>query len=97
MIPNETAVNQNLDDREILTDMLASQKQISGACNTFGSECTNEDLKCDFLNILRDEQNMQSDVFTDMQRRGWYETPAAQQSKIDAAKTKFQNVAAQLC
>ena len=96
MIHNENAVSQNLDDREILTDVLTSQKQISAVYNTGGSECVNEKLRCDFLNILRDEHNMQSGVFAQMQQRGWYETPAAQQAKIDAAKTKFQQSGAAL-
>lgn len=97
MIHNENALTQNLNDQEILDDMLSSQKQISGAYNTFGGECVHETLKNDFLNILRDEHNMQSGVFTQMQQRGWYPTCAAQQAKIDAAKTKFQNLSAQLC
>lgn len=96
MIPNETAVRQNLDDQEILSDLLLSQKQITDTYNTSGNECADEKLKSDLLNILRDEHNMQTDVFTQMQQRGWYQTPPAQQQKIDAAKTKYQNIAAQL-
>ena len=97
MIPNENAVTQNLDDREILNDVLSSQKQITATYNSFGNECTNDKLRSDFLNILRDEHNMQSGVFTQMQSRGWYQTPAAEQPKIDAARTKFQNISASLC
>ena len=97
MIHDENALTQNLDDQQILNDMLSSQKQISGAYNTFGGECVHESLKCDLLNILRDEHNMQSGVFSQMQQRGWYQPAAAQQSKVDAAKTKFQNLSAQLC
>lgn len=97
MIHDENTLMQQINDQEILDDMLASQKQISGAYNTFGGECVHENLKTDFLNILRDEHNMQSGVFTQMQQRGWYQTPAAQQAKIDAAKTKYQNLSAGLC
>ncbi|MGN0634714.1 MAG: spore coat protein [Acutalibacteraceae bacterium] len=96
MISNETAVKQNMDDQEILNDVLFSQKQITGNYNTSGNECVDEKLKADMLNILRDEHNMQSDVFTQMLQRGWYQTPPAQQQKIDAARTKFQNISAQL-
>ena len=96
MITNETAVNQNLDDQQILCDLLASQKQIASTCNTFSSECAHEQVKCDLLNILRDEHNMQTDVFTQMQQRGWYPTPTADRSKIDAARTKFQTISGQL-
>lgn len=97
MIPNENEVTQNLDDREILDDILSSQKHMTAGYNTFGNECVNEKLRSDFLNILRDEHNMQSSVFTQMQSRGWYPTTAAQQQKIDEAKTKFQNISAGLC
>ena len=69
MSMNENIVTQNLDDREILDDVLSSQKQITASYNTFGNECTNEQLRTDFLNILRDEHNMQSGVFTQMQSR----------------------------
>ena len=97
MIHDETTVTQNLDDREILRDVLSSQKQITASCNTFGNECVNEKLRSDFLNILRDEHNMQSSVFSQMQQRGWYTTTPAQQQKIGETKTKFQNIAAGLC
>lgn len=97
MIHDENTVTQNLDDREILDDILTSQKQITGSYNTFGNECVNEKLRSDFLNILRDEHNLQSDVFTQMQQRGWYTPCAAPQQKIDQAKTKFQNMASSLC
>lgn len=96
MIPGEAAVMQNMDDQEILNDVLFSQKQITGNYNTSGNECVDEKLKSDMLNILRDEHNMQSGVFAQMMQRGWYQTPPAQQQKIDAAKTKYQNIAAQL-
>ena len=96
MIANETAVQKNLDDKEILEDVLSSQKQMTGTYNTYSNECVDEKLKCDFLNILRDEHNMQSSVFSQLQQRGWYQAAAAQQQKIDAAKTKFQNLSSQL-
>ena len=96
MIANQNAVEQNLDDKEILQDVLSSQKQITGSYNTCSNECADEKLRCDLLNILRDEHNMQSGVFSQMQQRGWYQTAPAEQQKINEAKTKFQNLSAQL-
>lgn len=34
---------------------------------------------------------MQAEVFDEMQKRGWYPVPAAEQQKIAQAKEKFQN------
>ena len=85
-----------LEDREILSDMLAAQKQETNHYNMFSLECSNMDLKNEMLNILRDEQNMQSSVYCEMQKRGWYPTCPAQQKQVDQARTKFEGMAQQM-
>ena len=85
-----------LTDQEIMDDILGSQKHITGVYNTFSSECVNPTLRNDFLQILREEHNIQSTIFTDMQKRGWYATQPAEQQMVDKAKTKFENIAQQL-
>ncbi len=88
--------NTGFTDREIMDDVLSSQKHITGVYNTFSNECVNQQLQNDMLNILNDEHGMQFDVFSDMQKRGWYSPAAAEQQKITEAKTKFQGIAGQL-
>ena len=85
-----------LSVEEIMNDILSSQKHITGVYNTFSNECTHQAMRNDFLNILREEHNIQVDVFTEMQKRGWYAPPEAQQQMIDQTNTKFQNVAQSL-
>ena len=41
--------NYNLTDREIMDDVLASQKHITGVYNTFSNECVNQQLQHDNL------------------------------------------------
>ena len=82
---------QPLSDREILDDLLASQKHIGTLYNTFASECKNAALESDMMNILREEHNLQSAVFTEMEKRGWYSPVQAQQLQIEETKGKFQN------
>ncbi len=84
--------NNNLTDKEIMEDVLSSQKHITGTYNTFTNECVNQNLRTDFLNILRDEHNLQQSVFDQMQTRGWYAPAQAEQQKVDAAYTKFSNI-----
>ena len=43
------------------------------------------------MNILREEHNLQSAVFTEMEKRGWYSPVQAQQLQIEETKVKFQN------
>ncbi len=86
----------NLTDREIMDDILSSQKHITGTYNTFSNECVNEQLKNDMLKILNDEHNIQFTVFGDMQKRGWYNPAAAQAQNVTEAKTKFEGIATRL-
>jgi len=87
---------QTLQDQEILNDMLASQKQTSAHFNMFAGECSDQNLKNDMLNILRDEQTIQSNVFCEMNKRGWYPTCPAPQQMVDQARTKYEGIAQQL-
>lgn len=86
----------NFTDREIMDDILSSQKHITGTYNTFTNECVNEQLKNDMLGILTDEHNIQFDVFSEMQKRGWYSPAAAQAQNVTEAKSKFEGIATQL-
>ncbi len=82
---------QPLSDREILDDLLASQKHMETLYNTFASECSSPALESDMMNILREEHNLQSAVFTEMKKRGWYSPAPAEQVQIEETKIKFQN------
>lgn len=88
--------NTILPDRDILDDILSSQKHITDGYNTFSNECVDQSLRTDFLNILRDEHNIQQSVFDQMQSRGWYCPAKAQQQEIDTTKSKFQNISSTL-
>ena len=83
--------NNQMSDKEYLDDSLASQKLISDNYNTFANECVNPTLRNDFMNILGDEHKIQSEIFTEMQNRGWYQVKPADQQAVSQAKQKFQS------
>ncbi|MDR1629099.1 MAG: spore coat protein [Oscillospiraceae bacterium] len=85
-------MQQGLSDQEIMEDILSSQKLITGIYNTFSNECVHQPLRDDFLNILREEHNLQSCVFTEMEKRGWYNPPPAEAQMVNQTKTKFTNI-----
>ena len=76
-------------EKEILGDALASQKNCTNLFNTCSNECVHEDLRSTMLDILSDEHTLQQDVFRAMHERGFYPTPDAIQNKVDEAKQKF--------
>ncbi len=83
-------INPTYGDKEIVTDILTSQKHITGMYNTASNECVSQSLKNEFMAILSDEHRLQGEVFTEMQKRGWYPTEMADQTKIHQALTQFQ-------
>ena len=82
---------QAFGDKDMMTDLLSSQKFVTDGYNTSANECACPGLRSDMLNILQEEHQIQSDVFGEMQKRGWYQTEAAEQQKIDQVKQKYQN------
>ena len=82
----------SMTDKEIMDDILSSQKHITGTYNEYSNECVNPQLRTDFLNILREEHNIQQAVFDQMKTRGWYAPASAEQQKVSAAYTKFSNI-----
>ncbi|MCI9273918.1 MAG: spore coat protein [Clostridiales bacterium] len=86
-------MNQNGDmsEKEIMNDVLSSQKQITATYNTYANECCAPSVRDEFLTLLNEEHQMQADVFSELQKRGWYQIESAEQQKIDQAKQKYQN------
>lgn len=83
-------IKQNqFGDKEMITDALTSQKSITGSYNTFANECATPALRSEFMNILSDEHQIQHEIFTEMQKRGWYQVEAAEKNKVDQAKQKY--------
>lgn len=82
---------QQMQERELMDDVLSSQKHITGTYNAFTNECVNANVRSEFMRILNEEHQIQSDVFDEMKKRGWYQTPNADLEKVQQAKQKFQN------
>ena len=79
----------NFGDKEMMDDALSSQKFVTEGYNTFANECSTPALKSEFMNLLSEEHQIQHEIFIEMQKRGWYQTTAADQSKINHAKQKY--------
>ena len=76
-------------DKEVLADGLCAQKGSTNLFNMCANECTHDQLRATMLNILSEEHKIQEGVFNMMHQRGFYETPAADETKIQQAKQKF--------
>ncbi|MCI8360099.1 MAG: spore coat protein [Clostridiales bacterium] len=78
-----------MQDKELMDDVLTSQKMMTSNYSIYANECAGQSLRTDMLNLLREEHEIQADLFYQMQSKGWYPTPPAEQQKINQTKQKF--------
>lgn len=86
-----TQTSGSIPERDMMNDVLSSQKFITDTYNTFTNECATPDVRDEFLRLLGEEHQIQAEVFDLMKQRGWYQVPAADQQKVQQAKQKFQS------
>ena len=82
-----------MNDQERITDFLLAEKKMSGNYDAYASECVNTRLRDEFLKILNQSHQTQSDLFRTAQSKGWYQVEQAPASKVDQAYQKFTNQA----
>lgn len=88
--------SSSITEKDLMNDVLASQKFITDTYNTYTNECATPNIRDEFMRILGEEHQIQAEVFDTMKQRGWYQTPAAEQQKIQQAKQKYQGERAQV-
>ncbi len=76
-------------DREILSDLLLSEKQLSSSYNACVDESTGEAFSHILENILNETHRMRFDVLKAMQKRGWHKTKNASSQDIEMLKRRF--------
>ncbi len=80
---------QQYTDKEILGDGLSAEKATTNLFNVASTECVHDNVRNTMLKILEQEHSIQNEVFNMMHARGFYETPAADQTKVQEAQQKF--------
>ena len=83
------STNPMFSDKDRLQDALASQKFITGNYNMSATESATPEVRGVLMSILKEEHDIQNEIFVEMQKRGWYQVTPAEQQKLQQAKTKF--------
>ena len=84
---------QTVTDKDILYDVLSSQKQTAGKYNVFAGECYSPELQKTCLDFFMESHKIGTDVFNEMHKRGWYPIKTAPQNEIEETKQKYQQPA----
>ena len=82
-------MEQTYTKKEILGDALQTQKAATGQFNMAANECVHEDVRQTMLHILKQEHEIQQDVFKSMHDAGYYPTPEADATKVMETKQQF--------
>lgn len=80
-----------MTDQELMENELLV---IKGVCDLYmhgAIESTTAEVHDAFKQALQETLNIQNKIYNLMSERGWYKTEIADQTKIDAAKQKYQN------
>jgi spore coat protein CotF len=83
---------QNLSEQEIMTDLLATEKHITSAYNTFITETTCSNLRQNLKNILNEEHSIHETLYNTMNQKGWYPVSDAPSQEVQKAKDKFSKM-----
>lgn len=93
-MPYENQVKgPEMNDRDRLNDCLASCKFLTDNLNVMAREASYRQLNQDTLGILMETHQSARDFFNLMFEQGHYKLEAEESTKIQQARTQFQNYA----
>ena len=80
-----------MESKLIMNTILTSTKNISDILYHGSVESSTPDIHKAFRNTLNECLDLQNEIFTFMEQKGWYQVEQVEQQKIDKAKEKFGN------
>ena len=91
-VPKTSTKIPTMGPKEMTSDCLKNETYCTSVYNTFANECVNPKLRNDFVNILKDVHDIQSEMFMEAQNRGWYVVKPAKQPDIQQAAKKYSGM-----
>ena len=77
-----------LEEKELMHDLLATEKQTISAYSTGITESSCQNLRNTLVNNFKNAQDVQYKVFDAMKQKGWYTTKDAQDNEVQDLKNK---------
>jgi spore coat protein CotF len=84
-----------MNERDFLNDMLASEKYMTASYSTALNEVSNQTLYQDIATIFKETQDCQRLLFEAMFQNGWYSLEVADQQKMEQAYQQFSGYKSQ--
>ncbi|SCY72949.1 spore coat protein [Alkaliphilus peptidifermentans] len=88
--------HRSFSEKELMNDLLTSEKQVCSAYNVGITESSCSNLRQHLTSCLNDSQQIQYQIFDAMRQRGWYQIKKANSQDVMSAKTKYNQEKTQL-
>ncbi len=80
-----------MTDKDILYDILISEKFIIDICSKNTQECIDNKIKDNFISILDDEYRMHTEILDELKKRNWYNANYVNNEYVQLIKDKYKN------
>lgn len=81
-------MNNTFQEKDIMHDLLATEKQTISAYSTGITETSCQNLRNTLINNFKNAQDIQYKVFDAMKQKGWYNTKDAEDSDVQQLKNE---------
>ena len=81
-----------LSEKEVLNDLLMTEKQMTSSLNTYITEVTCGNLRQNLKNIQQDEYSIHENLYNAMNQKGWYTPSDAPNQEVQKVKTEFNQL-----
>jgi len=81
-------MNTTMTEKDLMQDLLATEKQVISAYSTGITESSCENLRNTLIENFRNDQNIQYKVFDAMRQKGWYPTKDAPDNEVQQLKNE---------
>lgn len=89
-------MNNKLTEKDLMHDLLATEKQVIGAYSTGITETSCQNLRNTLVNNFKNVQDTQYKVFDAMKQKGWYATKDAPDADVQKVKSDANTMANEL-
>jgi spore coat protein CotF len=83
----------NFSEKDLMQDLLATEKQVVSSYSTGITEASCPNLRNTLVNNFKNVQDVQYKVFDAMRQKGWYPTKDAPETEV----TQLKNESNQMC
>lgn len=87
---------QNLQEKDLMHDLLATEKQVISAYSVGITETTCPNLRNTLVNNFKAVQDVQYKVFNAMETKGWYTTKDAPSNEVQQLKDQSNQMMGEL-